>query len=308
MVSTLEFQVIIVTKEAYELSENETMGSKYKFWFEHEKLGRCLYKQIRQNSGEDWAEKVAAELCELLGLPHAIYHLAETWERNRGVVSLNFLPETGTLVHGNEILSSEEPNYPTSGTYKVSQHTIDLVLKVIEADHVNLPIGWTASNGIQTAVEVFVGYLLLDAWISNGDRHHENWGFVRNKAASNLGETVHLAPTYDHASCLGRDLSDEKRQKRSVEAYANKCSSAFYSSVEAEKPLKTFDVFHQVAHRYPEVANVWLERIASVSRANILEIFSRIPSTRISSSAAEFAQRILEFNRCRLLTLRRRLP
>lgn len=46
MVSTPELKVIIVTKEAYELSENETMGSKYKFWFEHEQLGRCLYKQI----------------------------------------------------------------------------------------------------------------------------------------------------------------------------------------------------------------------------------------------------------------------
>jgi len=42
--------------------------------------------------GEDWAEKVAAELCELLGLPYAAYELASTWQGNRGVVSPNFLP------------------------------------------------------------------------------------------------------------------------------------------------------------------------------------------------------------------------
>lgn len=302
------FPIIFVTKEAYELRTEETMGSKSKFWFEHEKLGRCLYKQVLHTPDEDWAEKVAAELCELLELPHAVYELAETWKGDRGVVSLYFLPEKGTLDHGNEILSRFVPNYPASGTYKVSQHTIDTVLGVIEGETVNLPLSWTAPSGIKAAVEVFVGYLLLDAWIGNGDRHHENWGFVRNKVASTAVETLHLAPTYDHASSLGRDLSDDQRRKRSIEAYVNKCSSAFYSSVSDRKPLKTFDVFHQVREYYPEAADVWLERLKSVSKANILGVFSRIPSTRISSIAADFAQKILEINQHKLLNLRKSPP
>ena len=159
MIATPNFTVILVSQEAYELSRNEMMGSKYKFWFEHEELGLCLYKQVRENLGEDWAEKVASQLCFLLGLPHAVYELAETWEGNRGVVSPYFLPQGGTLVHGNELLTPIVPNYPTSGTYKVTQHTIDIVLNVISDYLVNLPIGWTAPNGIQSAVEVFVGYL-----------------------------------------------------------------------------------------------------------------------------------------------------
>jgi len=64
------------------------------------------------------------------------------------------------------------PDYPTSAIYGNRQHTIDIVLRVIKADYVNIPIGWTAPSGIQKAVEVFVGYLLLDAWIGNGERHH----------------------------------------------------------------------------------------------------------------------------------------
>ncbi|MBD2511916.1 MAG: HipA domain-containing protein [Nostoc sp.] len=301
-----EFPVIFVTKANYELSSNEAMGSKYKFWFTDEQLGRCLYKQARQNLGEDWAEKVASELSELLELPHATYHLAE-WEDNRGVVSPNFLPPGGTLVHGNEILTPVVPNYPTSATYGVSQHTIGIVLQVIEADHVGLPIAWTPPSGIQKAVEVFVGYLLLDAWIGNGDRHHENWGFVRNKTVSTTAETVHLAPTYDHASSLGRDLPDEQRQKRSIEAYANKCYSAFYGSVEDKKPLKTIEVFHRVGQLYPQAAHIWLERLERISRANTLEIFSRINRERISTIAVEFAQKILEFNQNKLLNLRESL-
>jgi hypothetical protein len=46
---------------------------------------------------------------------------------------------------------------------------------------------------------------MLDAWIGNGDRHHLNWGLVRNKLTPNIIETIHLAPTYDHASSLGRE-------------------------------------------------------------------------------------------------------
>ncbi len=115
-------------------------------------------------------------MCELLGLPHADYELAQTWKGSRGVVSPNFLDIEGgeKLVNGNELLVPIVPNYNAFTTYKASQHTIDVVLRAIEKEYINLPLGWTAPVGIQTAVELFVGYLLLDAWIGNGDRHHEN--------------------------------------------------------------------------------------------------------------------------------------
>jgi hypothetical protein len=323
-----EFPIIIVTPQAYELSKTEAMGSNYKFWFEHPELGHCLYKQARLDLGEDWAEKVASELCELLGIPHANYELVTTSEGTLGVVSSYFLPNGGTLVHGNELLTPIVPNYPTFATYNLSQHTIDLVLRIISDESVNLPIGWTVPSGIQKAVEVFVGYLLLDAWIGNGESHHENWGVVRNKAvpttsetahlapsasetvnlASTTSKTAHLAPSYDHASSLGRDLSDRQRQKRSVEAYANKCFSAFYDSVDDKKPLKTIDVFDCAARRFPNAAHIWLERLESISKTSIVDIFHRIPNTRISPIAAEFAQKIIEFNQHRLLNLRKTLP
>jgi hypothetical protein len=200
------------------------------------------------------------------------------------------------------------PNYPKFSTYGTSQHTIDVVLSVIADKSVNLPINWIHSFGIEKAVEVFVGYLLLDAWIGNGDRHHENWGIIRTQAKSTLEATKHLAPTYDHASSLGRDLSDEQRRKRSVEAYANKCSSAFYGTVDDKKTLKTFNVFQQIANCYPKAAYVWLAQLESISKAHILDIFNRIQGSRISPNASNFAQEILEINKHRLLTLRETLP
>lgn len=293
-----EFSVIFVSKTAYELSKKEDIGSKTKFWFEDEKLGWCLYKQSKQNLGEDWAEKVAAELSELLGLPHAFYKLAETWEGNHGVISPSFLPEKSILVHGNELLSTIVPDYNTLATYGATQHTIDNVRKVFLRYEVDLPLNWTALKGINKAVDVFIGYLLLDAWIGNGDRHHQNWGFVQQ-----ISGQLNLAPTYDHASCLGRELSDEKRHRCDVKAYTNKCYSAFYNQESDKKTLKNCALFQKVADDYPQSAQRWLEVLADISTEKIREIFERIPNSRISPIAAEFAQKILTINKNKLLEL-----
>ena len=40
-----EFPVIFVTQEHYELANNEVIGTNTKFWFKHQEIGYCLYKQ-----------------------------------------------------------------------------------------------------------------------------------------------------------------------------------------------------------------------------------------------------------------------
>ena len=151
--------------------------------------------------------------------------------------------------------------------------------------------------------------MLLDAWIGNSDRHHENWAFIDLEGKS------YLAPTYDHASSLGRNESDERREKRlntkdagfSVKAYANKCKSCLYANVGNKKPLKTFDAFCAAAKLYPKAANTWLDNLEKISANNTLELFHCIPKHRISSIAIEFAQKILEINQNRLLEFGREL-
>ena len=43
------------------------------------------------------------------------------------------------------------------------------------------------------------------------DRHHENWGILRERIAT--GWLDCLAPTFDHASSLGRELVDDSAGK-----------------------------------------------------------------------------------------------
>lgn len=300
-----KFEIISIPENARENTEDT--GTKEKFWFQDSQLGLCLYKKARKNTGEDWAEKITAELCKLLNIPHAEYELA-VYQNEKGVVSKSFLPNNARLVLGNEILADQFSDYPQEIS-NPSNHTLDNIFTAFHKNlSLNLPLNWQPVEGIKTAIDTFIGYLLLDAWIGNSDRHHENWAFI------NLRGKDYLAPTYDHGSSLGRNESDEKRKARlhtkdkgyTVEAYANKCSSCLYDKVEAKK-LKTFNAFVYAAEKYPQSAKIWLNNLEKIFSDNILNLWQCFPDNYISPIAVEFARKILEINQNKLLSLREKL-
>jgi hypothetical protein len=137
------YQIVSVPADAPE--DPESLGSKYKFWFGAQ---RYLFKEARDPSGEDWAERVCAEVARLLGLPHAGYELA-LWNRSglevRGVRSANFRGRGEALVLGNELLSEVDPEYPSGvSKFRASSHTVDRVLRAIRDRIPHLPLGWEA--------------------------------------------------------------------------------------------------------------------------------------------------------------------
>jgi hypothetical protein len=132
------FSVIEVPDDAAQ--EDEAMGTKFKFWFHHPELCTCLFKRSRSNTGEDWAEKIAAELCKALGLPHARQELG-IWQGQRGTVSPAMLTPDEELIHGNDILAGIVSSYPREEVYNVSQHTLDIVLQAMSRPD---PVGATS--------------------------------------------------------------------------------------------------------------------------------------------------------------------
>jgi len=280
----------------------EQMGTKYKFWYTGDDGTRMLFKQGRPDTGENWAEKVCCELCLLLDMPHAHYELAR-WKEVRGVTTSTIVPNGARLVHGNELLAGVE-GYDAEKRYKVREHTVRLVLAVVGNPGFGSPIGCTVPGEFTSAADFFVGYLMLDALVSNQDRHHENWGLV---AGQDCGIT--LAPTFDHAASLGRNESDETRldrlktkdKGRSVEAYVERARSALYKSSKSVKPLTTLRAFNEAARLRTVAANYWLSRLAELSFNDIEAIFSNIPSNEMSGLAREFAMKMLEINIERLL-------
>lgn len=137
--------------------------------------------------GEDWAEKIVSELGALIGVPCAEIELAER-NGEQGSISRNVTPDGWSLVLGSELLSRADHGYQEGrlrppGRPGHSPRTIMAALAACE------PVAPGA-----TAPMMFSGYLLLDAWVANQDRHDQNWAVIHQAVAPG---GLRLAASYE---------------------------------------------------------------------------------------------------------------
>ncbi len=290
----------------------EQMGTKPKFWIvDIQDNIRWLFKYNRPNTGEDWSEKIASEIAELIGLPHAIVELANC-ENRRGIISKDFTERRtkGHLVHGNELLTVIDSDYPTKQFWKVSQHSIEKIVEVMSGINVQLQSDYSYPSGIDNAIDLFLGYFMFDALVGNTDRHHENWGvLVREEDSGQL--CIELAPTFDHASSLGRELEEARREsllagnnyRANVSTYAQRASSAIYLHAGDDKPLSTLAAFIELTKYAPNARNIWLDKLRDITEDSFKDCISRIPESILSRQSGKFVYQLLLFNKNQLLNL-----
>lgn len=297
-----------------DLAENlEPLGSKRKYWFREpaavagEPDVRLLFKAEERGTGEDWAEKVCCEFARLLGLPHVQYELAvEIGSEKPGVVCASCAVEPLSLALGNQLLLAIDREYPAvdARKFKVKAHTVEAVAEALSI--IQPPPGeWMGGvpSGIASAMDVFTGYVLLDAWTANQDRHHENWGVLWD------GKKIALAPTFDHGAGLARNLTDEERKERlttrdenrRVPFFTAKARSAFFEDVTASRPMTTHAAWRAFAARSPEAALVWRARLEAVDSPTVQAVLDAVPPNRMSGVCREFTMALLMENRRRLL-------
>jgi hypothetical protein len=300
----------IVRVDRQQAESIEPLGTKRKYWFTDELGRRILFKAEERGTGEDWAEKIACELADLLGLPHVRYDLAEEYDlaketerRTPGVVCETFIRPPCALVLGNEFLLARDSSYPAERRFKLREHTVAVVAKVIKAWELpQPPFADKVPAGLATALDVFVGYVMFDAWVANQDRHHENWAAVRE------GERFWLAPTFDHGASMARNLTDKERHERlatrdanrQIPAFARKALSAFYDQSTDDKPMTTVAAWRAFAKLCPHAASAWLERLQAIGDAEIERLLKEIPPHRMSEICRQFTMRLLQENRRRL--------
>ena len=283
----------------------EMLGTKEKFWVVPE-IGQLpaephLFKIGRSQTGEDWSEKVCSELARLIGLPCAEYEFAVV-DGRKGVISRRFFENSSTLFLGNVLLAKFIIGYDRSKTYKQVAYTLSNVLSIIRRLQKASSTEFRECIGLQLKeVEIFVGFLIFDSWIGNTDRHHENWGLIVTK----LGDdsfVARLAPTFDHASSLGRELTDEKRarllstndKRGNVQAYASRARSAFTDG--NLRYVGHREVLAYLMRSYPDAARAWAARICAMPWEAVHDIFHRVDEDWISPESAEFAIAVLKLN------------
>lgn len=307
------FQIFDVPPGAAEITEQ--LGTKYKFWFTHPQYGLTLFKEGRPNTGENWAERLACELALMLGLPHAVYELAR-YDGRFGVITPNFVDRGGRLIHGNELLA-KAPGAEVredAKNYHAQHHKLPLVLSFMKilSPSVGLPQGATPIHGVNNVLDMFVGYIMFDAWIANQDRHDQNWGLIRY---SQSGDIL-LAPSFDHGSALARNLLDAKRevimatrdQGQNLAAFAKRAKSAFYPGRASEpgervKTISTIDACAEAFRTCPTAGAVWKKCLTSISDEMIDSAVDLIPDEVISDIARTFTKCLLKFNRATVLDI-----
>ena len=291
----------------------EQMGTKSKFWYTDSKTKEeFLFKSIHtedgngnpvERKGEDWAEKIACEIASKLNIPHAHYDLA-TYQGQRGIRSKNFTNKGDNLFFGNQLIEeiTSKIKIPLESGQKSQK--IERIIVILQRIIKNPPPNWQPTKNITTAIDVFLGYLMLDTVISNQDRHNENWAMLIKKDNS-----VHLSPSFDHAASLGRNESEEEmherlttnNKERKVPHYVKRCKSYFYND---DKRLKTLDAFIMFSYFRPKAALEWLSKLEQFNCHEVKNIINKIPSEIMTDTAKDFCLSIILANRERILLAR----
>ncbi len=278
-------------------SEIEQLGTKEKFWVNDSERGfKQLFKIGRTNTGENWAEKVACELANLLGLPHAHYELAK-YEEQMGTVSNSFVPNNSRFIHGNELLAKVNREYPVDQFYRVRDYKLEIVLSLVRLMERKYSIAGSLNH--------FIGYIVFDCLIANQDRHHENWGYLIDETRK-----VSLAPTYDHAAGFGCKVSAEDAKRRvetndmkfTVESFCRRAKTPFYTK--DEKKVTTYDACRIAAKFDKDAFCDWVDKVAEIQVKDLESIFAQIPSEWIEKDVIIFSMRVIQVNQKRLLALK----
>lgn len=161
-------------------------------------------------------------------------------------------------------------------------HQLDAIGRVLEG------VEGPASGSELSAHETFSGYLVLDAWIGNTDRHADNWALTVD------GPVLRLAASFDHGSALAAGKEDSFLDRTDPRDFAD---GAMARKFEDGKNVHLADLALDAMRRW---GGPWLDALRQISAGDERAIVDAVPG--MSELRRTFICRLLEENRRRLLT------
>ena len=269
---------------------DEDLGTKRKFWYLSEETRTdWLFKYPREGSGEHWAEKIAAEVADSLGIMHAKVELA-VYEGTKGSVTESFSRRYRVLVLGNQSMQKVIQDYEVTLKYGQNRHTLSNIWKALEQE-------FGSQTGCEIAKRRFARYLTLDALIGNVDRHHENWGIQKSRGIS---QRLFLAPSFDHASSLCRERTDEWREmalkENRVGHYSERGRGGVYWDENRRHAPSPLQLVRLAADAYPRYFRMALRRLHNLDEGLLDNAVNHVPDDWMSDAAKEFAIALMRYN------------
>ena len=236
-------------------------------------------------------------MARVLRIQHAAVELAE-WDGHRGSASKSFVFTGLELVHGNQILQWALAGYDPTKQFRQVEHTLEGIWQAFDRL-------FKKPEAADSAKDEFTQYLVLDAVIGNTDRHHENWGIVRERSGEEWRGG--LAPSFDHASSLGRELLDSKRilrlEEATVPAYTEKGRGAIYIPGHRKRGPSPLGLIRSSLSTLRPYLGTALEHLSRLGDSDIREIVDRVPTGWMSAPARAFAMTQISYSRNQLLDL-----
>jgi hypothetical protein len=296
----------------------EQRGSSRNLWLEEPGTERqWLHKDtvIPSNGieqGEDWSEVISTQVAKLLGVPCARTRMCSRGGR-RGSISLSFLPKWHSLNDGTVVMERAA----VAGYYRhvEGQPGIDPARPDMRRPGHSLPNiraalrdvlappnfeGCQAMDGLD-GFDVFAGYMVLDALIANRDRHEQNWAVLTPPLTTS---PERLAPSYDHASSLGFNLTDDKRRtylqgSGQLQAWAEKGTAVRFEHKD-RPPTLVQHATEAIKLCSSSGAHWWHQQIENLSLEPALLPLRERAVPGMSEVAATFADNLLNLNLRRL--------
>lgn len=282
---------IVEVKPKPGVNQPEAMGTREKFWYRDRDWSQdsdderdWLFKYPRPNTGEHWAEKIVAEVADAAGIEHAKVELAQ-FQDSRGSITESFVQDGVILRHGNQILETHVPGYSSAEKrFKQSQHTLKNI--------------WEVMKNAREARLVIAGYTVLDALVGNTDRHHENWGALLWRGKDSW--EWRIAPSFDHASSLGRELTDKRRNEllnqNRVGGYVEKGHGGIYWSQDERRGPSPLELVRRATRDHPDLYRPAASNLARIDENDLDRIVNRIPSDWMSPPARTFTVEMMRYN------------
>ncbi len=111
---------------------------------------------------------------------------------------------------------------------------------------------------------------------------------------------VRLAPTFDHASSLGRELQDDKRElflnEERVGKYSRRARGAVYWSESDGRGPAPLELVRLANQKHPKIFQLALNKLAVLDNNQIRSVVNRVPSSWMTDSAKNFAIELMRYN------------